>query len=193
MESKVLLPQKDDTAQWSRQMYFKTKKLSRRDILFGFRRNFRQQDSSSGKTGFGLEAREVDELMARGEYEEAQKVLWQVLQKSPDHLQARKNLGYCLLKTNAPVEAEKQLHAVLKEKSNDPFSLLYLGLALVKQKRTAEAISWWKEYFNPDQPIINRVLNMQISLFDMGSLGSETEIEKSVEMAIKEQQHSDGL
>ncbi len=174
-------------------MYFKRKKFSRRDILFGFGRNFRTQDASVEKTGFGLQAQEIDRQMRAGDYGAAAEALQVVLQKSPDHVQARKNFGFCLMQTERLSEAEMQFRQVLQDKQNDPFALLYLGLVLLKQGRTAEAVSWWKGYFNPDQPIINRVLNMQISLYDMGSLGTKEEIEKSVEIAIREQKASDGL
>ena len=174
-------------------MYFKTKKYTRRDILFGFRRNFKQQDATAEKTGFGVEAKTIDALMLAGDYQAAEKALGQVLEKHPDHVQARKNLAYCLIKTGHFAEAEKHFQQVLKVKTSDPFSLLYVGLALVKQGRIAEAVSWWKGYFNPDQPIINRVLNMQTSLYDMGSLGTREEIEKSIEMAIREQRQSNSL
>jgi tetratricopeptide (TPR) repeat protein len=174
-------------------MDFKTKKFSRRDILFGLGRNFRQQDAAGARTGFGWQAKEIDAQMRAGDYQAAAETLERVLHKSPDHLQARKNFGFCLLKTQRFAEAEKQFQMVLQDKQNDPFALLYLGLALVKQDRVAEAVSWWKGYFNPDQPIINRVLNMQTSLSDMGALGSKEEIEKSVEIAIREQQASDAL
>lgn len=174
-------------------MDFTTKKYSRRDILFGFRRNFKNRDSTATSTGLGLKAKEIDDLMAAGHFAQAREALQAILAKSPDHIQARKNLGYCLLRTNRLEEADSEFRTVLTSSPNDNFSLLNLGLVLVKQGRVAEAISWWKGYFNPDQPIINRVLNLQISLFDMGSLGSPDEIEKSLETAIREQKASDEI
>ncbi|MCF8105443.1 MAG: tetratricopeptide repeat protein [Desulfohalobiaceae bacterium] len=174
-------------------MDFKKKKYSRRDILFGFKNKFKKQDSAGTSTGIGFQAKEIDELMASGRFEQAGQELQKVLEKSPDHQQARKNLGYCLLKTSRLDEAAAQFRSVLRSRADDNFCLLHLGLILVKQGRTAEAISWWREYFNPDQPVINRVLNLQISLYDMGTLGSGEEIEKSVEAAIKEQRAKDGV
>ncbi len=174
-------------------MDFKKKKYSRRDILFGLRSNFKKQDSTGTSTGIGFQAKEIDALMASGRFEAAGQELQKVLEKSPDHQQVRKNLGYCLLKTNRLEEAASEFKTVLRSRADDNFCLLHLGLILVKQGRVAEAISWWKGYFNPDQPIINRVLNLQISLYDMGSLGSGEEIEKSVETAVREQKAKDGM
>ena len=174
-------------------MDFKKKKYSRRDILFGLRSNFKKRESAGTSTGIGFQAKEIDTLMASGKFEKAVHELQKVLEKSPDHQQARKNLGYCLFKTDKLEEAASEFRSVLRSRTEDNFCLLYLGLILVKQGRTAEAISWWKGYFNPDQPLINRVLNLQISLYDMGSLGSGEEIEKSVETAIEEQKTRDGV
>lgn len=133
----------------------------------------------------------IDSLMAQGRFAEASTKLRRLLDKSPDHVQARRKLGYCLMQTGQRAEAEQELSTILTHYPHDPFALLHQGLNLVVQRRLPEAISVWRKYFNTDQPVIQRAVNLQIALFETGGPSEPEEVAAHIQQAIAEQQDMD--
>ncbi len=133
----------------------------------------------------------IDNLMTQGRFSEASTKLRQLLDKSPDHVQARRKLGYCLMQTGQRAEAEHELSTVLTHYPHDPFALLHQGLNLVVQRRLPEAISVWRKYFNTDQPVIQRAVNLQIALFETGGPSDPEDVVAHIQQAIAEQQDMD--
>ena len=151
----------------------------------------RQDVTPAAPTGLDPKAKSIDRLIAEGRYAEAATNLRHMLDKSPDHVQARRKLGYCLMQTGQTAAAEQELTAILSHYPHDPFALLHHGLNLVRQSRIAEAISVWREYFNTDQPVIQRAVNLQIALFETGGPSDPEEMADHIQQAIAEQQSMD--
>jgi tetratricopeptide (TPR) repeat protein len=130
-------------------------------------------------------------MIQQKDYPQAITALKQLVQKSPDHLQAQQKLGYCLLRQE---ELEAAIHLfkdILQNLESDNFSLLYLGLALAKQGKTQEALATWKRYFNIDQPYIQRAINLQIALSETDDQGSNDDVVACLEEAIAAQEKAD--
>ncbi len=169
----------------------KAPSFTRRDLIFGIVNRFQKRDTPKDRTGFGPEAREIDQLIQKGDYTKAISLLRHLLQKSPDHVQARQKLGYCLLQKMDLEQSIQVFEEILGVRENDNFSFLYLGLALAKQGKKDEAIETWKKYFNVDQPYIQRAINVQIALYETDGPGSVEDMVESVEQAIADQEKED--
>jgi tetratricopeptide (TPR) repeat protein len=161
-------------------------KYSRRDFLFGMLNRFRKESSWAEDTGFDPSTRDADPLIRDGSYAEAVEILSQKLAKSPDNLQARQKLAFCYLRQGELEASIREFRTILRERRQDNFTNLHLGLAFAKQGRTEQAIACWREYFNINHPIIQRAVNLQISLHEVGSADPEDMVD-SIEEAIRDQ------
>jgi Flp pilus assembly protein TadD len=167
------------------------KGYSRRDLLLGLFGKWRGKDIPGGKTGFGPQEREIDALLQQGDYAQAASLLQELLQKVPGHVQARQKLGYCLLQNQEPEAAAQELRLALQERPGENFCLLYLGLAMAWQGDLEQALHYWEQYFNPEQPLIQREINLLLALKDTSGLDSAREIAQRVQQAISRQQSKD--
>ena len=161
-------------------------KYSRRDFLFGMLNRFRRDEAWVESTGFDPSSREADPFIREGEYDQAVDILRSHLAKSPDNLQARQKLAYCYLRQEELEASIREFRTILRDRQQDNFTNLYLGLALAKQGRMEQAIVCWREYFNINHPIIQRAVNLQISLHEVGSAEIKDMVD-SIEEAIAEQ------
>jgi tetratricopeptide (TPR) repeat protein len=166
---------------------YKPKTYSRRDFLFGLINRYRSDAFWGESTGFDPGTREADGYLKAGELDKAAELLEEMLQKSPDHVQARQKLAYCYLQADKPERAASEFRKVLQRGREDNFTFLYLGLAQAKLGRLSEAVETWKGYFNVDRPLIQRALNLQIALFDSDA-ATPQDMVQSIEQAIEEQQ-----
>jgi len=162
-------------------------KYTRRDFLTGLVNRFQQKDSLDQKTGFDDLSRRIDLHIKHSEYQEAIHCLKELLAKSPDHLQARRKLGYCYQQTQELDQAVEEFKSVLQILEKDNFSLLYLGLVMCKKGQIDQAFKYWKKYFNVDKPHIQRRLNLYIGYYESGVELSGSELVREVEEAISEQ------
>ncbi|MFP4213508.1 MAG: tetratricopeptide repeat protein [Desulfohalobiaceae bacterium] len=167
------------------------KSYSRRDLLLGLFGKLRGADVPGGKTGFSSREREIDALLKQGDYAAAIPQLEELLQISPDHIQARQKLGYCLLQNQRPEAAAREMQTALQEKPGDNFCLLYLGLALAWQDDLEQALYYWEQYFDPGQTLIQREINLVLALQDTSGLDSGREIAQRLEQAISRQHKKD--
>lgn len=165
--------------------------FSRRDILFGVLEKFRFPDTSMKRTGYDILSKQIDALIQEGQYETALIYLKKLIKKSPDHLQAQNKVGYCLLRLGRAKQAIHAFSKVLARDGKNNFALLYQGLAWAKEEDIPKAICCWQKYFNIDQPIIQRAINLQLALLEMGGPVEPAEIVNSIERAILEQARSD--
>jgi len=161
-------------------------KYSRRDFIFGMLNRFRSDDAWGEDPGFDPSSRDADPLIREGSYDEAVEILQKQLDKSPDNLQARQKLAYCYLRQGELEACIREFRIVLRERRQDNFTNLHLGLAFAKQGRADQAIACWRDYFNINHPIIQRAVNLQISLHEVGS-ADPRDMDNSVEEAIREQ------
>ena len=161
-------------------------KYSRRDFLFGMVNRFRKEESWAESTGYDPSSREADPLIREGDYARAEEILLRHLDKSPDNIQARQKLAYCYLRREELEASIREFRTVLRQRHQDNFTNLYLGLALAKQGRPDQAIACWREYFNINHPIIQRAVNLQISLHEVNSADPQDMVD-SIEEAVQEQ------
>ena len=166
---------------------FPQRKFSRRDILKALSGRLRQDGTAASPTGFDPSSKAIDQLIQHGRVHEAIPKLRDLLAKSPDHVQAQRKLGYCLLQTGDEAEAQTIFTDLLQAHPSDPFALLHQGLALSKQGHLEQAVHLWRQYFNTDQPIIQRAGNLQIALFDSGGPSTPQEAAASIAEAIARQ------
>lgn len=171
--------------------FFPKRTFSRRDIFRALTGRLRQDATPAFPTGLDPLSKGIDHLVDTGHYQEALAKLHSLLNKSPDHIQARRKAGYCLLQLGRYVEAEQTFTDILVHHPQDPFTLLHQGLSLVRQDRLSEAIVVWRRYFNTDQPIIQRAVNLQIALFETGGPSESEEVARHIQEAVAEQQHVD--
>ncbi|HMB30487.1 MAG TPA: tetratricopeptide repeat protein [Desulfohalobiaceae bacterium] len=169
----------------------KVQSFTRRDLIFGILNRFQKRDTPRDRTGFSPEAREIDHLIQKKDFQKAIPLLRTLLQKSPDHLQAKQKLGYCLLQQKDYETSLQVFEEILKDREQDNFSLLYYGLALAKLGKKNEAVETWKKYFNIDQPYIQRAINIQIALYETDGPGSLDDMVESIEQAIADQERED--
>ena len=118
-------------------------------------------------------------------------MLRETLRKSPDHFQSGQKLGYCLMKLGELKRASEVFDQLLDIRPRDNFSHLYLGLIRARQGDSGSALRQWKQYFNVDQPIIQRALNLQAALYESGGPSSASDMAEHIEQAIEEQHSSD--
>jgi len=167
------------------------KTFSRRDVLFSLLGRWQRSDSPRQPIGFDAQSREIEACLAENDLEEAARLLEEVLAKSPDHIQAMQKLAYCRLKLGRPQEAVDLLRQVRSLKPQDNFAALYLGLSLCRLGSLEEAMKTWQGYFNVDQPVIQRAVNLQLALYEMDGPTSAEDIAAAVEEAIEEQERLD--
>ncbi len=148
----------------------------------------RQDATPASLTGRDPLARTIDRLIAREDFEHAADKLRELLNQSPDHVQARRKLGYCLLRTGRHQEAEEAFARILNKHPRDPFALLYQGVTMAQCDRLSEAVAVWRRYFNTDQPVIQRAVNLQVALFDSGGPKDGREAAEHILQAVTDQQ-----
>jgi Flp pilus assembly protein TadD len=151
----------------------------------------RQDATPASITGRDPLARTIDRLIAREDFGHAADKIRELLNQSPDHVQARRKLGYCLLRAGRNEEAEEAFATVLTSHPGDPFALLYQGVILARCDRLSEAVALWRRYFNTDQPVIQRAVNLQVALFDSGGPKDGREAAEHILQAVADQQKLD--
>ena len=171
--------------------FFPKRTFSRRDIFKALTGSLRQDATPAAPTGVDPLARAADRLIEQKEYAQALPKLRALLRKSPDHVQALRKLGYCLVRTGDTAAAEETFARILKQHPRDPFALLHQGLNLAYQNRLPEAIGLWRQYFNTDQPIIQRAVNLQIALYETGGPNDPLETAEQIQKAMYEQERQD--
>ncbi len=170
---------------------FSKRSFSRRDILKVFAGRMKQDATPALQTGIDPLSRSIDHLIDIRDYEQATKKLESLLQKSPDHIQAQRKLGFCLTRIGRLAEAEKIFSGILRHLPHDPFALLHQGVNFARQNRLDQAIEVWRLYFNTDQPSIQRAVNLQIALYETKAPADPQEAADQIMKAIADQQKMD--
>lgn len=85
-------------------------------------------------------AREASRHFQRQEFEQAEKLFQQMLEKDPNNVFALSNLGVVYFKTNRNTKAEEVLTRAIEVDSQDAFSYETLGIVYFKEGKIDEAI-----------------------------------------------------
>ena len=165
----------------------KPKKLSRRDLLFRPLKGIRERDAVQAPSGLDQECREADLALKEGDFARARALYRQCLDRTPENKEARKRLAYAMYRLGEADQALTEFETYLSRYPEDSFALLYLGLLHATKGDIEEAARVWKGYFNLDQPIILREINLQLALLESGQTPSPGEIVQAVEEAIERQ------
>ena len=134
---------------------------------------------------------EGDRLFSRGDYAGAEVVFRNYLDRFPDHAPARCKRILCLYRGERLEEAESALRTMLRERRSESFVRLYLGLVLARSGKREEALAVWMGYFNIDQPLIQRAINLLMGRDEIGEEPDTEEMVAEVEAAIADQQRAD--
>ncbi len=104
--------------------------------------------------------------MEQGDYEEAIQLYEEHLEKHPDSLEARRELGFAHLKAGFPDPAIAELESVLEVNPYDPDALLYVGLAYLDRGSVDEALAVFQDYQNRKQPLLEAEVKHQMILLE---------------------------
>jgi len=163
----------------------KPKGLSRRDLLFGAVRKLRKQEEEPVPEPASHPAFDLGNAAYKnGDYEAAAAKYRQCLENVPDHVEARQRLGYCLYRLEQYAKAGDELQRVLDLREKDNFASLYLGLAYARMGEPDKAANAWKGYFNPDEVLIQREINIQTALLETPEPPSAEDMAGAVEQAV---------
>jgi tetratricopeptide (TPR) repeat protein len=166
----------------------KTKTLSRRDLLFRPMKGIRERDEVTASAGLTRDCLDADHALKRGDYPQARELYQRCIASAPENKEARKRLAYAGYRMGDAEGARAEFESYLQRFPGDSFALLYLGLAHATLGDIPAAARVWKDYFNLDQPIILREINLQLALLESGEPLVAEEIVSSVESAISRQE-----
>jgi len=121
-----------------------------------------------------LYSQRAREAMRAGRYSEAQQTLEERLAKNPNDFHAQRELGIAYYKQGHYDRAETHLSKANELHSKDERTILYLGLALERQEKIAEAIA---VYESLDRPALRARLELL----------SDKQIRAAVQKAIAEE------
>jgi tetratricopeptide (TPR) repeat protein len=170
-----------------REMKERKKTLSRRDLLFRPLQGIRERDVVQAPSGLDNECRGADNALKEGDYARARDLYLQCLARTPENREARKRLAYSLFRLGKAETAREEFETYLSRYPGDSFAILYLGLLHASMGDVEQAARVWKGYFNLDQPVILREINLQLALLESGQSPSPEEVVRSVEEAIERQ------
>jgi tetratricopeptide (TPR) repeat protein len=166
----------------------KPKTLSRRDLLFRPMKGIRERDEVTAPAGLTGDCLDADQALKRGDYPQARELYQRCIASAPENKEARKRLAYAGYRMGDAAEARAEFESYLQRFPGDSFALLYLGLAHATLGDIPAATRVWKDYFNLDQPIILREINLQLALLESGEPLAAEEIVSSIEAAISRQE-----
>ena len=163
------------------------KKMSRRDLLMGAVRRIRGDQWNEAPSGVEPLAVEADRLLREGEIEAAVAKYREVLDGEPLHFEARRKTGYCRYMLGEMEAAREAFEEVMHHRPRDPFCLLYLGLSHAKEGNLEWAMSAWRGYFNLEQHLVQRAVNVHMALYEDGEELDALTVAGAIETAIEEQ------
>jgi len=76
----------------------------------------------------------------------------------------KKSNGYQLLQSGKIDDAVVALESVLKKEPGDPYSILYLGLAYLYQKKFEKALNIWQKFRDKKQPYVEQEIQRELTL-----------------------------
>jgi TolB-like protein len=105
--------------------------------------------------------------LARKNYDAAIADFQEYLIKNPGAHEARGRLGVAYLAKGDTDKAIGTFRKVLEQVPGDPQASLHLGMALLKTGDRTAAMTVWRGYRNPEQPIVSREIKRQLTLLEM--------------------------
>jgi tetratricopeptide (TPR) repeat protein len=146
----------------------KPKTLSRRDLLFRPMKGIRERDEVTAPAGLTGDCLDADQALKRGDYPQARELYQRCIASAPENKEARKRLAYAGYRMGDAEAARAEFESYLQR---------FPGTASPCSISASPTPHWgtyplptrvWKDYFNLDQPIILREINLQLALLESG-------------------------
>lgn len=165
----------------------RSSKLSRRELfgrLAGRSRSPARAEQAPDEHPAALRA---DDLLRRGDYEQAGELYARVLMRAPDFLQAYRRLGWCYLKQGQTGEARRVLEDLLQRQGDDATALLYVGLTHAMDGSADKAVTVWREVHDYNRIVVQREVNLILFLSDSGQVPEAADLVERINQVIIEQ------
>lgn len=173
----------------------KSGSVSRRDFLFGAAKRLKfehlEEEKPKAKApklqGEMAEyLREAFTAYSAGDYEKAAGAYRKCLKVDAEDIESRRRLGYCLYRMGKYIQAGVEFERVLYTQKKDNFASLYLGLAMARMDKKEKAVAAWKKYFNTEEIIIQREINLQLALMEQPEHPELAQIADEIEAVVDE-------
>jgi len=158
--------------------------VSRRGLfgLLGGRK--RVQAAEAGVSGVDPLAVRADRLLKEQRYLDAEALYAELIEREPDHHEARHRRALCFLRTGRHGQARAAWDEVLERTPEDPTALLYQGLSHAQEGAADEAVAIWRRYKNYRQVELQREVNLIMALADEGRCPAPEEMVERIETAL---------
>lgn len=158
--------------------------VSRRGLfgLLGGRK--RVQAAEAGVSGVDRLAVRADRLFRQQRYLEAEALYAELIEREPDHREARHRRALCLLRTGHHGQARAVWDAMLERLPDDPTALLYQGLSHAQEGSADLAVASWRRYKNYRQVALQREVNLIVALADEGRCPESEDLVERIETAL---------
>ncbi|WP_291323542.1 tetratricopeptide repeat protein [Desulfonatronospira sp.] len=166
------------------------RKLSRRDLFRGIFRQGRGDAEEKEATGVDPDMVYADRLLRDGRYDKAAHLYSRMLQKEPRHLEAMRNMGYCLFMQGDYAGARQAWEKLLSFRPRDNFALLYTGLACAHLGNGKKALENWNLFFDIRKPIVQREINLILARQERGESLEAEEMAAMVQKAMDKQKNA---
>ena len=170
--------------------------LDRRGFLTGAFQRFRKNESEEDTARPQAETsrtysllKEANHAFELGDHHGALERYNEYLQTEPKNNEARMRKGRCLYSLGRYIQAKVEFERVLRLRKEDNESTLHLGLTLARLDKADKAAVIWKMFYDPDRPVIQRELNLQLLYLENEGMEPPraAEMADAVEAAMAEQ------
>ena len=158
--------------------------ISRRDLLLGMVRRFRENSEEKPVSGIGADIVAADDAYARKDYETARNLYRDILKTNRAHKEARIYQGLCHYHLGEYIQAKDTLLMVVKTHPDEYLARLYLGLAYARRDLTEKCMDDWAGLVSPEHVFVMREINVQRALYEMGDSMAGPDIALAVEQAM---------
>jgi tetratricopeptide (TPR) repeat protein len=169
----------------------KQNKLSRRNFLRGIVKRMKFEHLEEEQiSGLNPTLASADQALKQGNYVHAARLYTQYLEKEPAHLEALQKAGYSYFRLGEMNKARNYWSKVLEIRPKNNFAVLYMGLSFAREGKLQDAIQMWQSYFNINQPLIQREINVTLALYEAGEKLDAEEVAANIEKAIQRQKNN---
>lgn len=158
-------------------------RISRRG-LFSIIGGQKRVAAAGGVSGLDPLAARADRLFRQDEFTQAETLYAEMIEREPEHLEAYRRRGICLMRAENYAEAHECWESLLAIAPDDPGALLYQGLTHARQESVDSALALWQRYRNFQQVELQREINLILALAEDGRLPETLEIVARIEAAL---------
>ena len=162
--------------------------LSRRGLfgILGGRK--RVQSDATGVSGIDPLAVRADRLFKDRQYAQAEALYAELVEREPEHLEARHRRALCLMHCERYAKARAVWEQVLAAAPDDPTAVLYQGLSHAREGSVDLALAAWRRYKNYHQIELQREINLIVAMADDGRDLEPGDLVERVETALAAEQ-----